>query len=82
LVSVPRRRQSWHRLLLFHESVIFQSVIYVTREESLLGEIQADKLHVKKQDPTFVEEAQLIDVREHDEVCGFYFIFLHFALLL
>lgn len=38
------------------------------REESFLGEIQPDELHIKMQDPKFVEDAQLIDVREPDEV--------------
>ncbi|CAK7330659.1 unnamed protein product [Dovyalis caffra] len=47
----------WHLLQVLSE-----------REESLLGEIQADELHVKMQDPTFAEQAQLIDVREPDEV--------------
>ncbi|KAL3580218.1 hypothetical protein D5086_018053 [Populus alba] len=47
----------WHLLQVLSE-----------REESLLGEIQADELHVKIQDPTFAKEAQLIDVREPDEV--------------
>lgn len=43
-------------------------MIYVTREESLL-----DSSFVE--DPTFVEEAQLIDVREHDEVCMVFILF-------
>lgn len=38
------------------------------REESLLQDIQPDELHVKFQDPNFMEEAQLIDVREPEEV--------------
>ncbi|KAJ9146594.1 hypothetical protein P3X46_028836 [Hevea brasiliensis] len=38
------------------------------REESLLQDIQPDEFHVKMQDPKFVEECQLIDVREPDEV--------------
>lgn len=76
---MPKRRQYWHLLVLFHEFVSFESVNCATREESLLGEIQADELHVKIQDPTFAKEAQLIDVREPDEV---YALFLHFTLLL
>lgn len=40
----------------------------MSREESILEEIQAIKLHGKMQDPAFFEEAQLIDVREPDEV--------------
>ncbi|KAJ4840036.1 hypothetical protein Tsubulata_033353 [Turnera subulata] len=47
----------WHLLQVLSE-----------REESFLGEIQADELHGKMQDPKFLEEAQLIDVREPDEV--------------
>uniref|UniRef100_A0A2P2MF04 Uncharacterized protein MANES_02G138400 n=2 Tax=Rhizophora mucronata TaxID=61149 RepID=A0A2P2MF04_RHIMU len=38
------------------------------REECLLQDIQPNELHEKMQDPKFVEEAQLIDVREPDEV--------------
>ena len=41
------------------------------REEGVLQDIQADELHVKMQDPQFVEEAQLIDVREPEEVYAF-----------
>lgn len=37
------------------------------REESLLQDIQPVELHAKLQDPAFLEEAQLIDVREPDE---------------
>ncbi|PON97584.1 Peptidyl-prolyl cis-trans isomerase [Trema orientale] len=38
------------------------------REESLLQEIQPEELHVRMQDPSFLEDAQLIDVREPEEV--------------
>ncbi|WOH08771.1 hypothetical protein DCAR_0728219 [Daucus carota subsp. sativus] len=38
------------------------------REESVLKDIQPDELHVKMQDPSFIEEVQLIDVREPEEV--------------
>jgi len=38
------------------------------REELLLQEIEAKELHEKLRDPEFVEQAQLIDVREPDEV--------------
>jgi hypothetical protein len=38
------------------------------REESVLQDIKPDELHVKFQDPNFLEEAQLIDVREPEEV--------------
>lgn len=47
----------WHLLQVLSE-----------REESVLQDIQPDALHVKFQDPNFSEEAQLIDVREPDEV--------------
>ncbi|KAK7276655.1 hypothetical protein RIF29_17799 [Crotalaria pallida] len=47
----------WHLLQVLSE-----------REESLLQDIQPDELHVKVQDPNFLEEAQLIDVREPEEV--------------
>ncbi|KAA8550013.1 hypothetical protein F0562_001697 [Nyssa sinensis] len=38
------------------------------REESILQDIQPNEFHVKMQDPNFFEEAQLIDVREPEEV--------------
>ncbi|KAL6564836.1 hypothetical protein OROMI_016286 [Orobanche minor] len=38
------------------------------REESVLEHIQPGELHEKMQDPSFLDEAQLIDVREPDEV--------------
>lgn len=41
---------------------------FLTREESSLQEIQPDEFHMKMQDPNFLEEAQLIDVREPEEV--------------
>lgn len=44
------------------------------REESVLQDIQPDDLHVKMQDPCFVEGAQLIDVREPEEVYANLFI--------
>ncbi|CAJ2634282.1 unnamed protein product [Trifolium pratense] len=47
----------WHLLQVLSE-----------REESVLQEIKPDELHVKFQDPNFSEEAQLIDVREPEEV--------------
>lgn len=42
--------------------------LLTVREESALKDIQPNELHVKFQDPTFFEEAQLIDVREPEEV--------------
>ncbi|XP_057801323.1 rhodanese-like/PpiC domain-containing protein 12, chloroplastic isoform X2 [Salvia miltiorrhiza] len=47
----------WHLLQVLSE-----------REESMLADIQPSELHEKMQDPSFLEEAQLIDVREPDEV--------------
>ncbi|KAK8661096.1 hypothetical protein V6N13_051997 [Hibiscus sabdariffa] len=47
----------WHLLQVLSE-----------REESLLKDIQPEEFHAKIQDPSFVEEAQLIDVREPEEV--------------
>nr|CAM59673.1 parvulin-type peptidyl prolyl cis/trans isomerase [Lotus japonicus] len=47
----------WHLLQVLSE-----------REESLLQDIQPAELHAKFQDPNFSEEAQLIDVREPEEV--------------
>lgn len=47
----------WHLLQVLSE-----------REGAILQEIQPEELHVKMQDPGFLEEAQLIDVREPDEV--------------
>ncbi|CAL5358043.1 unnamed protein product [Camellia sinensis] len=47
----------WHLLQVLSE-----------REESVLQDIQPDELHGKMQDPCFIEAAQLIDVREPDEV--------------
>ncbi|KAF8009285.1 hypothetical protein BT93_J0319 [Corymbia citriodora subsp. variegata] len=47
----------WHLLQVISE-----------REGSVLQDIHPDELHVKMQDPSFLEEAQLIDVREPEEV--------------
>ncbi|GMG99984.1 hypothetical protein Nepgr_001824 [Nepenthes gracilis] len=47
----------WHLLQVLSE-----------REELLLQEIQPDELHAKLHEPSFLEEAQLIDVREPEEV--------------
>ncbi|KAG8388936.1 hypothetical protein BUALT_Bualt02G0177100 [Buddleja alternifolia] len=47
----------WHLLQVLSE-----------REESVLEYIQPSELHEKMQNPSFLEEVQLIDVREHDEV--------------
>ncbi|GAA0147255.1 chaperone [Lithospermum erythrorhizon] len=47
----------WHLLQVLSE-----------REESILKDIRPSDLHNKMQDPSFSEEAQLIDVREPDEV--------------
>ncbi|OMO87169.1 Peptidyl-prolyl cis-trans isomerase, PpiC-type [Corchorus capsularis] len=47
----------WHLLQVLSE-----------REESVLKDIQPEEFHAKMQDPSFIEDAQLIDVREPDEV--------------
>ncbi|MCD9559098.1 hypothetical protein HAX54_016830 [Datura stramonium] len=47
----------WHLLQVLSE-----------REESVLEHIQVNEIHVRLQDPSFLEEAQLIDVREPEEV--------------
>ncbi|XP_020274542.1 rhodanese-like/PpiC domain-containing protein 12, chloroplastic isoform X2 [Asparagus officinalis] len=47
----------WHLLQVLSE-----------REESKLEDIAPEELHSKMQDPIFIEEAQLIDVREPEEV--------------
>ena len=52
--------------LLFHTT-------YPIREESLLKEIQPEELHQRMQDPSFLDEAQFIDVREPDEVYALMF---------
>lgn len=47
----------WHLLQVLSE-----------REQSALLDIQPEELHLKMQDPNFLKEAQLIDVREPEEV--------------
>ncbi|VFR02728.1 unnamed protein product [Cuscuta campestris] len=47
----------WHLLQVLSE-----------REKSILEHIQPDELYMKLQDPTFMGDAQLIDVREPEEV--------------
>ncbi|KAJ3683011.1 hypothetical protein LUZ60_013238 [Juncus effusus] len=47
----------WHLLQVLSE-----------REECVLQDISPEELHTKLQDPSFIDEAQLIDVREPDEV--------------
>ncbi|XP_039015366.1 rhodanese-like/PpiC domain-containing protein 12, chloroplastic [Hibiscus syriacus] len=47
----------WHLLQVLSE-----------REESLLKDIEPEEFHAKLQDPSFIEQAQLIDVREPEEV--------------
>lgn len=46
----------------------FLYVLSICREAPVLQQIQPVELHVKMQDPSFLKEAQLIDVREPDEV--------------
>lgn len=47
----------WHLLQVLSE-----------REGSVLEDVSPEELHSKLQDPQFIEEAQLIDVREPEEV--------------
>ncbi|KAJ1292495.1 hypothetical protein BS78_02G395700 [Paspalum vaginatum] len=47
----------WHLLQVLAE-----------RDQCVLQDIDPEELHKKMQDPSFLEEAQLIDVREPDEV--------------
>ncbi|KAE8711351.1 Rhodanese-like/PpiC domain-containing protein 12 [Hibiscus syriacus] len=51
----------WHLLQVLSE-----------REESLLKDILPEELHGKLQDPSFIEEAQLIHVREPEEVSSIF----------
>ncbi|KAF0907602.1 hypothetical protein E2562_018407 [Oryza meyeriana var. granulata] len=50
----------WHLLQVLAE-----------RDQCVLEDIAPEELHAKMQDPSFLEEAQLIDVREPDEVQSF-----------
>lgn len=59
----------------------YESAICAVREESLLYEIQPDEFHIKMQDPNFLEEAQLIDVREPEEVYAYIFFCCLLCLL-
>ncbi|XP_042469076.1 rhodanese-like/PpiC domain-containing protein 12, chloroplastic [Zingiber officinale] len=52
-----KTKYGWHLLQVLSE-----------REESILQDINPEDLHSKMQDPGFFEEAQLIDVREPEEV--------------
>lgn len=38
------------------------------RKETLLQDVQPEEFHIKMQDPSFREVAQLLDVREPEEV--------------
>ncbi|KAF3791960.1 Rhodanese-like/PpiC domain-containing protein 12 [Nymphaea thermarum] len=55
-----KTKLGWHLLQVLSE-----------REESLLGEITPEELYTKMQHPDFMEEAQLLDVREPEEVYVF-----------
>lgn len=48
--------------------LFYVCALFICREAPVLQEIQPMELHVKMQDPSFLNEAQLIDVREPDEV--------------
>ncbi|GJN33470.1 hypothetical protein PR202_gb22074 [Eleusine coracana subsp. coracana] len=61
----------WHLLQVLAE-----------RDQCILQDIEPEVLHSKMQDPSFIEEVQLIDVREPDEVytvmmTGFIFVAVH-----
>ncbi|GFY94283.1 rhodanese-like domain-containing protein [Actinidia rufa] len=53
----------WHLLEVLSE-----------RDESILQDIEPHELHGKMQEPCFIEQSQLIDVREPDEVYADQFI--------
>jgi hypothetical protein len=56
-------------VVCFNEcSYAFVNARLNVREESVFQDIQPDELHVKLQDPSFSEKAQLIDIREPQEV--------------
>lgn len=44
------------------------SCLLNARDQCVLQDIDPEELHMKMQDPSFLEETQLIDVREPDEV--------------
>ncbi|KAL8265737.1 hypothetical protein R6Q59_003081 [Mikania micrantha] len=48
-----------------------RKVVCLVGEASVLDDIQPEELHAKLQDPDFLEDAQLIDVREPHEVDSF-----------
>ncbi|XP_064935985.1 rhodanese-like/PpiC domain-containing protein 12, chloroplastic [Musa acuminata AAA Group] len=52
-----KTKYGWHLLQVLSE-----------REESVLQDVEPEELHLKMQDPSFIEEVQLIDVREPEEV--------------
>lgn len=55
-----------------HHCIIFCTFAnFSLREGSVLRDIQPEELHLKMQDPNFLNEAQLIDVREPEEVYVF-----------
>jgi len=70
LVSTTQWSNAWRVLLLVTMNVLMPcNFIFLSdREESILQDIQPHELHGKIQDPNFLEEAQLIDVREPEEV--------------
>ena len=57
--------------MILHLGIHEQVFIYLSpngRDQCMLQDIAPEELHAKMQDPSFIEEAQLIDVREPDEV--------------
>ncbi|PWZ15108.1 Rhodanese-like/PpiC domain-containing protein 12, chloroplastic [Zea mays] len=55
--------------------------VLAERDQCVLQDIDPEQLHAKLQDPSFLEEAQLIDVREPDEVNDIVITKLSFILL-
>uniref|UniRef100_M4DU43 Peptidylprolyl isomerase n=1 Tax=Brassica campestris TaxID=3711 RepID=M4DU43_BRACM len=55
-----------HPLTFSTHTVVVTGKYYIDREP--VKDIQVEELHSKMQDPLFMEEAQLVDVREPDEI--------------
>ena len=53
----------------FFKKAHFSFLLLEFRDGSSLRDIGPEELHSKMEDPEFFEEAQLIDVREPDEMC-------------
>ncbi|MQM10912.1 hypothetical protein Taro_043812 [Colocasia esculenta] len=74
LLQVLSERSSFHGYLCISDTYPYSYqcsylfCLWICREEYLLQDIEPVELHSKMQDPSFIIEAQLIDVREPDEV--------------